>query len=71
MTDIVRIIIKGVSGYGPIDEAYEDKLVITSSSISYEYKPHPESNSKRNIYRKWFYKTTSPMLKRYTIELLT
>ena len=63
MTDIVRIIIKGVSGYGPIDEAYEDKLVITSSSISYEYKPHPESNSKRNIYRKWSYKTISPMFK--------
>ena len=63
MADIVRIIIKGASGYGPIDEAYEDKLVITASSISYEYKPHPESNSKKNIYRKWSYKTTSPMFK--------
>lgn len=63
MTDIVRIIIKGASGYGPVDEAYEDKIVITSSSISYEYKPHLESNSKRNIYRKWSYKTTSPMFK--------
>ena len=63
MADIVRIIIKGASGYGPVEEAYEDKLVITSSSISYEYKPHPESNSKRNIYRKWSYKTTSPMFK--------
>ena len=63
MADIVRIIIKGASGYGPVDEAYEDKIVITSSSISYEYKPHPESNSKRNIYRKWSYKTISPMFK--------
>lgn len=63
MADIVRIIIKGASGYGPIEEAYEDKIVITSSSISYEYKPHPESNSKRNFYRKWSYKTTSPMFK--------
>ena len=63
MADIVRITIKGASGYGPIAEAYEDKLVITASSISYEYKPHPESNSKRNIYRKWSYKTTSPMFK--------
>lgn len=63
MADIVSIIIKGASGYGPIDEAYEDKIVITSSSISYEYKPHSESNSKRNFYRKWSYKTTSPMFK--------
>lgn len=63
MEDIIRIIIKGASGYGPIDEAYEDKIVITSSSISYEYKPHPASNSKRNVYRKWSYKTTSPMFK--------
>ena len=63
MADIVRIIIKGASGYGSIAEAYEDKLVITASSISYEYKPHPESNLKRNIYRKWSYKTTSPMFK--------
>ena len=30
MPDIIRIIIKGASAYGPVDEAYEDKLVITS-----------------------------------------
>ena len=63
MPDIIRIIIKGASGYGPVDEAYEDKLVITSSSISYEYKPHPMSRSEMNIYRKWSYKTTSPVFK--------
>ena len=63
MPDIIRIIIKGASGYGPVDEAYEDKLVITSSSISYEYKPHPMSQSEMNTYRKWSYKTTSPVFK--------
>lgn len=52
MPDVIRIIIKGASGYGPVDEAYEDKLVITSSSISYEYKPHPMSQSEMNTYRK-------------------
>lgn len=61
MSDIIRIVIKGASGYGPVDEAYEDRLTITPSSISYEYKPHPMSNSETNIYRKWSYKTTSPV----------
>ena len=64
MADIIRIIIKSASGYGPVDEAYEDKLVITSSSICYEYKPYPESRSATNIYRKWSYKTTSPKFKK-------
>lgn len=61
--DIKRIVIKGASGYGPLDEAYEDKLIITPDSISYEYKPHPESKCDINIYRKWSYKTTSPLFK--------
>jgi len=61
MSDIIKIMIKGGSGYGPVDEAYEDRLVITSSSISYEYKPHPMSDSETNIYRKWSYKTSSPL----------
>ena len=26
MPDIIRIIIKGASGYGPVDEAYEDNI---------------------------------------------
>ena len=61
MSDIIRIVIKGASGYGPVDEAYEDKLTVTASSISYEYKPHPMSESEMNIHRKWSYKTTSPI----------
>lgn len=58
---INRITIKGASGYCCVDEAYEDKISITSSSISYEYKPHPDSNLETNIYRKWSYKTNSPV----------
>jgi len=61
MSDIIKITIKSGSGYGLVDDAYDDKLVVTSSSISYEYKPHPMSNSETNIYRKWSYKTTSPL----------
>ena len=52
--------IKGASGYGSVDEAYEDKVTITPSSISYEYKPHPYAQSETNIHRQWSYKTTSP-----------
>lgn len=63
MPDVIRIKIQGASGYGPVYESYEDKLVITSSSISYEHKPHPMSQSEMNTYGKWSYKTTSPVFK--------
>ena len=51
MKDIVKIVIKGTSGYCCVDEAYNDKLVITSDAISYEYTPIKES--KINPKRKW------------------
>ena len=59
--DIIRIVIKGASGYGPIDDAYEDKVTLTDSSISYEYTPHPMSESEFNVPRKWSYKTDNPL----------
>lgn len=60
---IVRIVIKGESGYGPVDEAFTDKVTITESSIKYEYKPHPCSNLETNTPRKWSYSTDSPLFK--------
>lgn len=42
MKEIVKITIKGCSGYGPVDMAYDDKLTLTPTSISYEYKPYLE-----------------------------
>ena len=63
MPNLIRITIKGTSGYGPVAEAYDDRLVITSSSISYEYKPRPMSQSEMNIYENGSYKTTSPVFK--------
>ena len=68
--EIVRITIKGASGYGPVDMAYEDKITLTDSSISYEYKPHPMSDSETNIYRKWSYKTTNPHFKEVFREIV-
>lgn len=37
MEYIVRIVIKGASGYCPADEAYNDKVTLTPGSISYEF----------------------------------
>lgn len=58
---IARIVIKGASGYGSADEAYNDKVTITPTSISYEYKPMYESEL--NPSRKWSYKTNSPIFR--------
>ena len=58
---ITRIVIKGASGYGSADEAYNDKVTITPTSISYEYKPMYESEL--NPSRKWSYKTNSPIFR--------
>jgi hypothetical protein len=60
---IVRIVIKGESGYCPVDEAFSDKVTISESSIKYEYKPHPCSDSELNVPRKWSYTTDSSMFK--------
>ena len=62
MADIIRIVIKGSSGYGPVDEAYSDKVTIDRDSIRYEYTPVVESEI--NIYRKWAYKTSSPIFQK-------
>ena len=61
MPDIIKIVIKGASGYCCSDEAYNDKVTITSDSIAYEYIPCLESEL--NPKRKWSYKTNSPLFK--------
>ncbi len=58
MLDIIKIVIKGSSGYGPGDMAYTDKLTIESDCITYEYVPVVESED--NPKRRWRYKTNSP-----------
>ena len=58
---IKRIVIKGESGYGPIDMAYKDKVTVTESSIAYEYTPYIEVET--NIPRKWAYRTNNPDFK--------
>ena len=60
--EIIRIVIKSKSGYGPVEEAFEDKVVITRDSIRYEYTPYLASET--NPVRKWSYKTTSPIFQK-------
>ena len=67
MADIIRITIKGESGYGPVDEAYSDKVTIDRDSIRYEYKPVVESEI--NTSRKWSYKTCSPIFQKLFREV--
>lgn len=57
MKKIVKLIIRGASGYGPGDEAYNDKLTVDAGSISYELKPVIESAA--YPVRRWSYKTNS------------
>ena len=66
---IIRVVIKGSSGYGPVEEAFEDKVVITRDSIRYEYTPYLASET--NPVRKWSYKTTSPIFQKEFKELTT
>lgn len=43
MADIIKIVIKGASGYCCSDEPYNDKITITTESISYKYTPFLET----------------------------
>lgn len=55
--EIIKIQIKSESGYGPVEESYKDKLVLTRESIAYEFVPYCESKCER--IHKWNYKTNS------------
>ena len=61
MADILKIVIKGSSGYCCAEEAFNDKVTITPEYISYEYNPFIEKEI--NPKRKWSYKTNSPIFK--------
>lgn len=64
---IVRLAIKGCSGYGPYDLAYDDKVTITRDSIQYLYKPL--CISEENQPRKWSYRTNRPDFEKIWDEL--
>lgn len=61
MAKIRSITIKGYSGYGTGDEAFQDIVRLTADSISYHYQP--QIPSELNPVRKWKYQTNSPIYK--------
>ena len=67
MKDIIRIAIKGESGYCCAEDAYNDKINITRDTIRYEFKPM--YGSETNIPRNWSYKTNSPVFQKMYDDL--
>lgn len=67
MAEIIRIVIKGSSGYCSVEDAFNDKVTITENAISYEYIPYVASEIHPK--RKWSYKTNSPLFKWKFIEI--
>ena len=66
MEKIIRISVKGGSGYGPYSEAFEDKVTVTEDGIQYQYKPMcPEVHKPR----KWSYRTDRPEFRELWAEL--
>lgn len=61
MKKIVRITIKGSSGYCSSEDAFNDKVTIEENSISYDYKPL--FVSEHNQPKKWSYKSNNPFFK--------
>lgn len=43
MKEVAKIMIEGASGFGPIEEGYNDKLIIGQAFIEYLYQPAQES----------------------------
>jgi hypothetical protein len=59
MNLIKRIVLRSTSGYGTLESAYHDELVIERNCISYKYEPFEETLS--NPKQKWQYKAISPL----------
>lgn len=68
MIEILKIVIKGSSGWCVADEAYHDKVTITGDCVAYEY--HPRYASITNPFRKWSYKTNSPIFMKQYADLV-
>ena len=58
MADITTIRIGSTSGYGTVEDSYDDELTVTRDSISYEYKPEMETEFNKS--EEWFYRITRP-----------
>ena len=57
MPEVKSVTITYESGFGPVSEAYQEKLVITGNSLSYQFIPHMEN--KNDEEKAWSYKSSS------------
>lgn len=46
MEQVTKIIISTTSGYGIINDAWEDRIVITDHNVHYEFKPETQDKHK-------------------------
>ncbi len=69
MKEVVKIKIEGSSGYGPIEETYNDSLTLGSTFIEYVYEPVEESEL--NPARRWSHITNSPLFKKIYCEVVS
>lgn len=58
---LIKITIKGASGWSPCELAYNDKLTIKQDGITYERKPVEENENNPHV--KWSYKTNGAKYK--------
>ena len=61
MKDITKIVIKGRSGYVPMEFYFDEKITITPGYIAYESKPYPGGED--DIPRKWKFTSDTPEFK--------
>lgn len=61
LANILKIVIKKVSGFCCYNELYEDSITLTDKSFLYEYKPVNETE--KNTKKKWKFQTSSEKFK--------
>ena len=62
MKDITKIVIKGSSGFVPMEFYFDEKITITPGYIAFESKPYP-AETEDDVPRKWKYTSDTPEFK--------
>lgn len=60
MTEVSKIILIGHSGWGPVEETYEERLTVSAAEVT--YRCHPIKATAENVAHRWRYWTDGPAL---------
>lgn len=60
MTEVSKITLIGHSGWGPVEEAYEERLTVSAAEVTYRY--HPIKATAENVAHRWRYWTDGSAL---------